>query len=206
MFATPPSLLIAIGTSPGGEGDNLKTRASLLFALIPVFCILFFSCTKKKELTIKTDILKYPSATGRDFYTVLNDSGKVQLIVSGPILEQYENIDYPYTEFRQGIKVIFYNGKPSVQGSVICKYAKYNKTTNIWELKDSVVVKNENNEKLETEVLNWNQTKDLIYTDRFVKITTPELVSQGIGFESDSHLQKRHIRKVSAEITLPDEE
>lgn len=185
---------------------SAKTITHFLIALISSICIISSSCTKKKEVTIKTDILKYPSATGRDFYTVLNDSGKVQLILSGPILEQYENIDYPYTEFRQGLHVIFYNGKPTVQGSVTCKYAKYNKTTNIWELKDSVVVQNENNEKLETEVLNWNQTKDLIYTDRFVKITTPELVSQGIGFESDSHLQKRHIKKVSAVITLPDEE
>jgi LPS export ABC transporter protein LptC len=183
-----------------------ETRTSLLLILITAICIIFFSCTKKKDATIKTDILKYPSATGKDFYSVLNDSGKVQLIISGPILEQYENIDYPYTEFNQGIHVIIYNGKPEIQGSVTCKYAKYNKTTNIWELKDSVVVKNENNEKLETEVLNWNQPKDLIYTDRFVKITTPELISQGIGFESDSHLQKRHIRKVSAEIYLKDEE
>lgn len=176
-----------------------------LLALIPAFCIITFSCTRKKELIVKTDILKYPSATGKDFNTVLNDSGKVQLIMSGPILEQYENIDYPYTEFKQGIKVVIYNGKPTVQGLVTCKYAKYNKTTNIWELKDSVVVMNEKNEKLETEVLNWNQTKDLIYTDRFVKITTSELISQGIGFESDSHMNVYHIKKVSAEIPIPDE-
>jgi LPS export ABC transporter protein LptC len=126
--------------------------------------------------------------------------------MSGALVEQYENQDYPYTEFKKGISVIFYNGKEAPQGSVTAKYAKYNKTSNIWELKDSVVVINENNDKLETEVLNWNQTKDLIYTDRFVKITSTDLVSQGIGFESDSHLRHRVMKKVSATITLNDEE
>jgi LPS export ABC transporter protein LptC len=183
-----------------------KITTLFLILLIPAICFTSTSCTKKKELIIKTDILKYPSSTGKDFKTVLTDSGKVQLIMSGPIVEQYENLDYPYTEFKKGLSVIFYDGKETPQGLVTCKYAKYNKTSNIWELKDSVVVENENNEKLETEVLNWNQTKDLIYTDRFVKITTSEVVSQGIGFESDSHLQKRHIKKVSATITLNDEE
>ena len=91
-------------------------------------------------------------------------------------------------------------------GSVTSKYAKYTKTDNLWELRDSVVVINENNDKLETEVLFWNQEKDLIYTDRFVKITNEDQIIQGFGFESDSHLKKRRIKKVSATIYFNDEE
>jgi LPS export ABC transporter protein LptC len=104
------------------------------------------------------------------------------------------------------MKAVFYNGKKEPSGSVTAKYAKYTKATNLWELKDSVVVVNENNDKLETEVLNWNQDKDLIYTDRFVKITNPDQIIQGFGFESDSHLQNRRIKKVSATIYMKDEE
>ena len=64
---------------------------------------------------------------------------------------------------------------------------------------------NEKDERLETEVLYWNQEKDLIYTDRFVKITGEDQITQGIGFESDSHLTRRKIFKVTAEITLDEE-
>ena len=67
------------------------------------------------------------------------------------------------------------------------------------------MVINEKYEKLETELLFWNQEKDHIYTDRFVKITNEDEVIQGIGFESDSHLLSRKILKVTAEITMPDE-
>jgi hypothetical protein len=65
---------------------------------------------------------------------------------------------------------------------------------------------NESNEKLETELLFWNQEKDRIYTDRFVKMTSEDQISVGIGFESDSHLNKRRIFKVKAIIYPKDEE
>jgi hypothetical protein len=66
------------------------------------------------------------------------------------------------------------------------------------------VIINENNEKLETELLFWDQEKDRIYTDRFVKITNEDVISQGIGFESDTHLTRRKILKVTADIYLKD--
>ena len=84
-----------------------------------------------------------------------------------------------------GIKVVFYDGKKDPVGSVTAKYAKYTKSSNLWELRDSVVVVNERNDKLETEVLFWDQEKDLIYTDRFVKITNEDQIIHGNRFESD---------------------
>jgi len=70
------------------------------------------------------------------------------------------------------------------QNDSVIVTAKYAKCTNnnLWELRDSVVVINENNDKLETELLFWNQEKDRIYSDRFVKMTSEDVVSQGIGF------------------------
>jgi LPS export ABC transporter protein LptC len=100
---------------------------------------------------------------------------------------------------------LLYDGKETTQAKVTAKYAKCT-NNNLWELRDSVVVINDKNERLETEVLFWNQEKDKIYTDRFVKITSEDQISQGIGFESDSHLTVRRIFKVTAEISVNDEE
>jgi LPS export ABC transporter protein LptC len=122
------------------------------------------------------------------------------------MLEQYDNAGQAYYEFRMGMHVDLYDGKPSPTGSVTSKYAKYTQGSNVWELKDSVVVINENKDKLETEVLYWDQSKDLIYSDRFVKFTNEDQIVMGTGFESDPHLRKRKIKKVSATIYLKDEE
>jgi LPS export ABC transporter protein LptC len=163
-----------------------------------VLSLMMLSCEHKIPVIPNSDLLTLPSLTVREFKTVVNDSGRVQLIMTSPVLEQYDKTDPPYSEFKSGIKVTLFNPR---NDSVLVK-AKYAKCTNnnLWELRDSVVVINENNEKLETEVLFWNQEKDLIYTDRFVKMTSNDEVIQGIGFESDSHLIKRKILKVTAEI------
>jgi LPS export ABC transporter protein LptC len=183
----------------------IKYRTSLLVTTI-IIAGLLFSCENKLDLIPKSDFLTLPTQTGKDIRSVLNDSGKIQLILSTPLLEQYDNSGSPYSEFTSGIRVDFWDGQEEPVGSVSAKYAKYTKTNKVWELKDSVVVINESNDMLETEVLYWNQEKDLIYTDRFVKITNEDQEIQGFGFESDSHLKNRKIKKVSATIYFNDEE
>lgn len=181
----------------------LKFRAFLVFLII--LLILVSSCENKIPVIPKSDLLTLPALTVKDFNTTFTDSGRVQLVLSAPILEKYEKADPPYDEFRSGIKVVFYSGKDSAQARVTSKYAKCT-NNNLWELRDSVVVINDKGERLETELLNWNQAKDLIYTDRFVKIKSEDQITQGIGFESDSHLNRRKILKVTADIYLPNEE
>ena len=184
-------------------------RTFMKLRIIIFICVtagIIVSCENRADLIPKSDFLNYPSITVKDFKTVLNDSGKVELIMSSPLMEEYNTKESPYNEFRSGIKVEFYDGNKTPAGSVTAKYAKFTQNDNLWELKDSVVVINEKNERLETEVLNWDQKKDLIYTDRFVKITNEDMVMQGFGFESDSQLNHRQIKKVSATIYLRDEE
>jgi len=174
-----------------------------LISMMIFLSLLVVSCEKKIPFIPKSDLLTLPSLTARDFRTVLNDSGRVQLILSSPLMEKYDKADPPITEFRKGIKVDIFNGHDKPEAIVTARYAKCT-SNNLWELRDSVVIINENNEKLETELLFWNQEKDRIYTDRFVKITNEDVISQGIGFESDSHLTRRKILKVTADIYLKD--
>jgi LPS export ABC transporter protein LptC len=169
-----------------------------------IISVLVLSCENKIPVIPKSDLLTLPSLTAKDFKTVLSDSGLIQLVLTAPIVEKYDNADPPYDEFKQGINVSLYNGKTTSQGRVSAKYAKCT-SSNLWELHDSVVVINDKNEKLETEVLYWNQEKDKIYTDRFVKITSEEQIVQGIGFESDSHLTHRRIKEGSAIIYVDPE-
>lgn len=176
------------------------------FAVLPVILLIMIlvSCENKIPVIPKSDLLTLPSNSAKNFSSVLTDSGKTQLIISAPILESYDKASPPYSEFRSGIKVDVYNGKDTTVATVTSKYAKCT-SNNLWELRDSVIVINENNEKLETELLFWNQEKDKIYTDRFVKITSENEDIQGIGFESDTHLSKRKILKVTADIYTKDE-
>lgn len=183
-----------------------KIRIPLRALVILSISLAIYSCENKINFIPKSDILTLPSLTVRNFETFYTDSGKLQLTMSAPIMEQYNNNESPYYEFKSGIKVVFYNGQKLPAGTATSKYAKYTKADNLWELKDSVVVINEGKDKLETELLYWDQSKDLIYSDRFVKITNEDQIVMGTGFESDPKLTKRKIKKVSATIYLKEQE
>jgi LPS export ABC transporter protein LptC len=183
-----------------------KNKSHVLVIIVVILTGIGLSCENKIDSIPKSDLLTLPSITVKDFITEYTDSGKLQLVLSSSIMEQYDNATVPYSEFKSGIKVIYYNSRKEPSGSVTSKYAKYTKPNSRWELKDSVVVINENKDKLETELLYWDQDADLIHTDRFVKITNEDQIIQGFGFESDSHLNNRKIKKVNAIIYLKDEE
>jgi LPS export ABC transporter protein LptC len=183
-------------------------RLRILFRTLTLLIIFLavISCENKIKFIPKSDLLTLPSLTVRIFETFYTDSGKLQLEMSAPLMEQYLNNEAPYYEFKSGIRVVFYNGKKAPEGTATSKYAKYTKSDNLWELRDSVVVINEGKDKLETEVLYWDQPKNLIYSDRFVKITSEDQIVMGTGFESDPKLTRRKIKKVNATIYLKDQE
>jgi LPS export ABC transporter protein LptC len=182
----------------------LKSGSSYVIFLIIGLASL--SCENKVELIKKSDLLDYPSVSGKNIVMVTRDSGNLQLIMHSPLGEQYNTGDSPYAEFRKGIRVDYYDGDTLPKVTLTAKYAKYTKNDDTWQFRDSVVVINSDNEELETELLYLDLKKDLIYTDRFVKITTEKSITQGFGFESDLHLTRRKIKKVSAVITIPDED
>ena len=175
----------------------------LLFAVIILSAA---SCDKKIDTIRKSDIESLPTLTARDFITTFTDSATKQLVMSSPLMERYTNRKDPYSEFRFGIKVVFYDGEKDPVGTITSKYARYAEDKKLWELKDSVIVVNEKNEVMETELLYWDQVKDLVYTDRFVRMTSEDQIVMGTGFQSDSKLSDPHIRNVSASFYLKDEQ
>ena len=86
--------------------------------------------------------------------------------------------------------------------SFTSKYAKYLDDKSLWELRDSVVAINEKNERLETELLYWDQEKDRVYTDRAVRITSEDDIVLGIGLESDSRFTNWWILNSKATISI----
>jgi len=70
------------------------------------------------------------------------------------------------------------------------------------EARNNVVVENTSGDKLETEHLIWDQKEDRIFSDVFTRITSPDRVIFGDGFESNQDFSKYRIRKVRGIIDL----
>jgi LPS export ABC transporter protein LptC len=182
---------------------QLKISEYLLRSVaILILATLFSSCDKKMEIIKNSDILSLPTMTVKDFETVYTDSARLQLVLSASLMERYTNVKPPYSEFKKGIKVLFYDGHKVPVGSFTSKYARYLDDKRLWELRDSVVAVNEKNERLETELLYWDQEKDLVSTDRFVKISTEDDVVMGIGLKANSRFTNWWIINGKATISM----
>jgi LPS export ABC transporter protein LptC len=174
-------------------------------AVLLIGTALFFSCDKELEVTSGDEVRSLPSLTVRDFESVFTDSGRIQVVTSAPLLERYTPETGTYNEFTEGLNVTFYDGQAEPSSYISSDYAKFLDREKIWELRYNVKVRTEKNELLETELLFWEEEKDLVYTDRFVRITTEDRIMSGTGFESDSRFNKTKILKGNAIIYLDDE-
>lgn len=176
-----------------------------------IFCLsvtllLSVGCDKKLPVVQNIDILTLPTQTVKNFETVYSDSGQVKIVMSAPLLERYEKTGDPYIEFKSGLNVLFFDGHKDPVAKVSSKYARYTDSKNLWELRDSVVAVSEDEAKIETELLFWDQPKDIFYTDRFVKITDKDQITMGTGFEYNRKQSRRRIKNVTAIFYINDEE
>lgn len=184
---------------------QLRNKTPYNIGILLTVILFSVSCEKKVGTIRNSDILSLPSMTNRDITTIYADSGKVQLMMRAPLIETYSSGESPYSEFREGIFVVFYEGKKDSSGYATAKYAKYIDKKKLWELRDSVIIVNGSEDRLETEQLFWDQEKDLVYTERFVKIISEDQTIMGTGFESDIKLNKRKIKNLSGPIYLKEE-
>jgi LPS export ABC transporter protein LptC len=85
-------------------------------------------------------------------------------------------------------------------------YGKYYEEKELWEAKQNVVAVTKDNDTLKTELLYWDEKKDKIYSDQFVKFIRKEQIITGIGFESDLQMKNWKIINVKGTVVVEVEE
>ena len=166
--------------------------------LIAICCIaLFTTCGNNIEEVKKVATNNnYPIETGKDVVINYTDSGFTKALVKAPLLERYANETKNYTEMRKGIDVKFLNKNGSVESFLKAKYAIRFDRDKKMIARNDVEVLNINGDTLRTEELTWDETKQRVYSNKFVRITTKDEIIMGDGFESDVSFKNPKIFKI----------
>ena len=90
----------------------------------------------------------------------------------------------------------------NVTSSISANWAISHEKEKIVEAKSNVIVINAKGEKLNTEHLIWDEKKETISSDVFVKITTKTEVLMGEGLEADQTFTKYIIKKPKGAFSL----
>ena len=175
---------------------------SIGFLLLLAGSSMLFSCQKNDVEVVRslTRVDTLPSQTVQGLTTIYMDTGRLQMIITAPQVLMYTDREEPVMVFPNGIHVDFYNKDLVAETQLSAHYAIYYQKKELWEARDSVIAENINHERLDAEMLYWDVGKKLIYTDKFIRITTPDEVIFGEGFESDQAFTDWKIKKVKGTV------
>lgn len=143
------------------------------------------------------------SETMKDAEIIYSDSGMVKMKIIGPKLDRYAG-EKAHIVFPAGVNMLFYDDSLKVNSTLKADYGIRYETEGGMEAKRNVEVVNVKGEKLNTEHLIWDEAKDRIYTEVFVKITRGNEVMYGDGLESNQDFTKYRIKNFKGTIYLND--
>ena len=178
--------------------SNIKFRnfKNQILVISVVYCfVLFSSCVNDIDEVNNFAKLAEPGVErGKNIELFYSEYGSVKVRVTAPTVTRFMT-DNPYTEFNDGLKVDFFNDSLRVTSNLTANYGiRYEKEMKTI-MRNDVQVVNENNEHLSTEELIWDEKNHRIYSEKFVKITTPDQVIYGEGMEADEMLTTYRIKK-----------
>ena len=143
---------------------------------------LLFNCQSKTD-----DVLEIQEYTGPIIelghaVTYYSDSARVKMRMEAPKQLEYGTGD---REFPEGLFLEFFdtNGEPT--STLRADYCYYTKKEDLYKATGNVVVQDvETNDRLNTEELFWNQKKEEVFTEKFVRIEKDGELHVGDGLEA----------------------
>lgn len=181
----------------------LKSIATLFWA-----AVLFLSCSSGNVNQIKSfsHPAGAPEIVAENIEILFSDSAVIRFKLNAPVLKIYEDEEEPFKEFPEGFRIQQFNTNKEITSSLTASYGKNFEKKSLWEARQNVVAVTEAGDTLKTELLFWNEEKDILYSDQFVKIIQDGQIITGIGFESDTQMENWRIKKPRGTINIEVEE
>lgn len=146
-----------------------------------------------------------PLEVQRELTLIYSDSAFKRVELYAKLAENYPQLESPKMRFPKGIEVQFFDPAGNETSRMRANDATHYSKLKFWEAHGDVVVVNKRGEQLNTEELFWDESLHRIYSDVFTKLSTPDKIIMGEGFESDEDFENPVITNVTGEIYLKDE-
>ncbi|GMN07019.1 hypothetical protein MTsPCn5_24080 [Croceitalea sp. MTPC5] len=198
---------------------NKNTYKLKRFATVVTVAILFLGCKDNYKRVgdeaaaniypqgvAKNFTLTYSEAT-KEMTTLDSASTKVIAILKSPLNKDFDNLNFKFKEFPEGLQVDFFdeNNQKSV---ITADYGIIYSQTNIIDLQGNVVINVHDGKRLETPQLYWDRSNKWIFTEEKFTYTNPEeqtvMDGQGMDFNRDFTFLKAH--KTFGLMTISEEE
>lgn len=175
---------------------------SRLLCLFAACVLLLTSCkTDLDEAKLITSRANVNIETGKEVEILYTDYGVTRIKAVARTATRY-NTQKPYMEFSDGMKMYFYSATGEIESTLTARYATAVENSNEMTARDSVVVINNKGDRLDTDELIWDEEKKTIYSNSFVKISTPDEIIYGNGMVADQNFSNYTIKKITGTVKV----
>lgn len=169
-------------------------------AVFLVGIIFLIACQKDKEVIQTIEPYTGPLSELKDIEVLYSDSAVVKIRMTAPTQYEFESQDREYPD---GLFIEFFERDGTLSTTLKADYGYFTAKTNIYQAKGNVIIEDfKAKQKLNTEELFWNQKKETIYTEKFVRIETEKEILMGEGLTAAQDFSTYTILKSSGTITL----
>ncbi|MBQ0093223.1 MAG: LPS export ABC transporter periplasmic protein LptC [Bacteroidales bacterium] len=134
-------------------------------------------------------------------FAVETKTGKVSMRIEADLMEGYETDTTTYETFPKGLQIYSYLEDGRLQTIIFSNNARHITSKSgtrpeVWQAFGNVKIRNViKQEMMETDTLYWDQGKHEIWTDCYVKMTSPSGLMQGYGMRSDDRAENAILHK-----------
>lgn len=161
-----------------------------------VVLIFHTSCSEKsKNGTIVTehrDSLAVMSTY--NVSTIISDSGRISYKVEADEWKIFDRRNPQYWAFEKGVYLEKYDKEMNIEATVKCDTAYYYNEKKLWKLTGNVNIINPKDEKFYTNLMYWDQDKERLYSDSYIKIEQTDQITEGVGFSANQNLSVWEIK------------
>ena len=150
-----------------------------------------YSCKGDLSEAEKLDLSVTPIQVVDSMFFLQSQNGVLKTRVEAARMESYDFDTLTFDLFPQGIHLYGYAEDGSLETTIVAKQARHDQwprriNEERWSAYGDVVVTNIlKQEKMETDTLYWDSDKHEIWTDCYIKLSSPSGYMQGVGMRSD---------------------
>lgn len=183
-------------------------QTSTTIATLAVVVLIFLTSCQEKQFNAPAiecrDSLAVMSTYGVS--TLISDSGRISYKIDAEEWFVFDKRQPPYWAFEKGVYLEKYDHELNIEATIQCDTAYYYSEQKLWKLIGNVDIRNPKDERFFTDLMYWDQEKELIYSDAYIKIEQEDQVTEGVGFSSKQSMTVWEIKNTKGIYAIKEEE
>lgn len=181
-------------------------RKSYKIWVVTYVSALFFSCENNvqalKEINRFNDD---PIGIAYDVRMIYSDSAEVKAIITAPVHLDYSHLSFKYSEFPEGLKVIFLD-KDNHENQVLADYAILYNQTKIVDLQGNVELLSNDGSKLVTDQMYWDSENEWLFTQEPFTFENQDYNLAATRLDTNKEFTKFQTGKLYGTIAVKDQQ